>query len=320
MSLLARGTGWRRTGRRSPVSGSAEPRWCTIGPVVVVFALIFGALPTSAARAADPHEATSSRRARKEAIAAIPFAELSLAEQEAVRGVIDDTAIYRRMPTTVVDCDPQMYQFLVRHPEVIVKIWDVLGVSNVTMDRTGENTYRVSDGQGTLGNVTMLHDGHDRQLIYAEGSYDGPLFRWPVRGKTVMLLRWGHLRETNGRYYVTARLDTFIQIERVGLELLAKTFQPLVSRAADLNFTETMGFVASLSRTAELKPRGIEYLASELTNIGPEVRRRFVTVSKSVAERAGREQVSRERSARSAGSSRSRLAQREAAGETRSER
>ncbi len=282
MSLIACLLGHRRTVRRSSSGGSIA----ILGVVGLALAVVV--LPALAARAADPYKATSSRTARNEAIAAIPFAELSVAEQKAVRGVIDDTTIYRRMPTTVVDCDPRMFQFLTRHPEVIVKIWDVLGVSNVTLDRTGEKTFSASDGQGTLGNVKLLHDAYDRQLIYAEGSYNGPLFRRPVHGKTVMLLRSGHLRETDGRYYVTARLDAFIQIDRFGVELLAKTFQPLVGKSADFNFTETMGFVGSLSRTAELKPRGIELLAGELTNIEPEVRRRFVAVSKSVAERADR--------------------------------
>ena len=281
MSLLA-----CAPGRRSP-SGRV------VGPHRWAIALLLVTLVAPTLRAADAYQATSSRAARREALEAIPLAELSDTNRKLVLEVVNNTTIFRRMPTTVVDCDPRMFHFLVRHPEVIVDIWDVLGISKVTLDRTGENTFRASDGQGTLGKVTMLHDAYDRQLIYAEGAYEGPLFRRPVRAKCVLLLRSGSLRETNGRYYVTARLDAFIQLERVGVELLAKTFQPLVGRAADYNFTETMAFIGSLSRTAELKPRGVEHLAGKLTDIQPEVRRRFVAVSRAVSERAARDRARR---------------------------
>ena len=53
-----------------------------------------------------------------------------------------------------------------------------------------------------------------------------------------LVLKTGYVRETDGRYYVTSRLDTFLSVERGGVELLTKTLHPLVGNIADNNFLD----------------------------------------------------------------------------------
>ena len=66
------------------------------------------------------------------------------------------------------------------------------------------------------------------------------------------------MRETNGRQYITVRIDSFMKIEQMGVELVAKTVQPWISKTADRNFIETLTFVSNFSRTAEKNSDGIE--------------------------------------------------------------
>ncbi len=101
--------------------------------------------------------------------------------------------------------------------------------------------------------------------MYAEGVYDGPMFPQPVQAQCVLVLRAGYVQETNGRYYITNRLDTFIHIDHVGLDLVAKTFSPLVTKTIDINFRETAAFVGVVSRTAAVNPQGMRRLAAKLT-------------------------------------------------------
>jgi hypothetical protein len=102
----------------------------------------------------------------------------------------------------------------------------------------------------------------------------------------VLVLKSASVQETNNRHYVTCRLDAFIQIEHVGVELLARTFQPLVNKSADYNFTETAGFVSSVSRTAELNSKGVTRLAVRLTSVPAETRDQFVQITDQIAKTA----------------------------------
>jgi hypothetical protein len=243
-------------------------------------------LPATLTLAAPPHQATSSRAARDEAVRSIPFDKLDAAEKEKIVSTLNSTSLYRRLPVQVTPCDPDLYLFLIRHPEVIVNIWEVMKISNVALERTGPDTFKATDGMGTLCDVKYCYSDHELQVIYAEGSYDGPLFNRPMRARCVLILKSGYSQETDGRYFVTSRMDTFIQIEHAGVELIAKTLQPLVHRSADFNFVETAAFVATVSRTTEANPKGMSRFAGRLTNIDPDVRQRFAELSLDVGKKA----------------------------------
>jgi hypothetical protein len=229
---------------------------------------------------------SSSKSTRQEAIKNIPLDKLDDDFKAKVSLVTSQAGIFRRLPVQVIDCDPDLYLFLIRHPEVIVNIWELMGISKVTMERTGPTSFEASDHAGSRGSVHFCYSNQDTQLIYAEGSYDGPLFTRPLRARCVLLLKSAYVREADNRDYVTCRMDAFIHIENMGVDLLAKTFQPLVTKSADYNFSETAAFVSMVSKTAQRNSRGMVRLAAKLTSTQPEVRQQFATVASQVGERA----------------------------------
>ena len=84
-----------------------------------------------------------------------------------------------------------------------------------------------------------------------------------MRGRGVLVLKCGYVRQSNGRYLVTSRLDSFLTIEPAAAELIGKTVSPLMGKTADNNFVQTVGFLGSLSRTAEVNSRGVQRLAGQ---------------------------------------------------------
>ena len=233
-----------------------------------------------------PNKADTSRAARADAIKSLPLDQLSAAARKKVVDVVNKASVFRRSPVHVGTCDPEMYLFLLRHPDVLVNIWEVMGISNVALKRTGKATFRAADGAGTLCNVEYLFGDQKKHVIYAEGSYEGPVFKKPIRAKCVLIVRSGYIRSPDGQIHVTSRLDTFIKIENLAVELLVKTFQPMVGAASDTNFSETAAFISRVSRTAERNPAGMRRLAEKLSKLTPEVREKFAGLSIKVGERA----------------------------------
>ncbi len=243
-------------------------------------------LSGTAVQAASPTNATSSKAAREDAINCIPFERLDPALKDQVVNTVSNATIYRRLPVQVTDCDPDLYLFMVRHPEVVVNIWEIMRISNVALQKTSPNLFSASDGAGTTCQVKFCFSDFDTHVIYAESVYDGPLFAKPIKAQCVLVLKSGYVQETNGRHYVTSRMDTFIHIENAGVELLAKTLQMLIHRSADYNFIETAAFLGTVSRTAEVNPAGMKRLAVKLTNCEPHVRERFGELAGQVGQRA----------------------------------
>ena len=273
--------GWRQ---RAAACGRSHALRAAIH--VVSIAALAACLLAGAARGASPMQGTTSRQAREDALRSVPLAKLPIDKQAKVAKLLSDTTVFRRLPTQVIQCDPAFYTFLLEHPDVIVNIWSALGISEVRLTRTGDDTFQANDGAGTSGAVEYLYRGADMHVFYGEGLYTGAMFSKPVRGKCLLLLKSGYLRETNGRYYVTCRLDAFMHLDNVGVELLAKTFQPLIGPVADHNFRETVSFVESLNRAAEINYSGVQELAKKLDKISPETRREWSALSERVAIRA----------------------------------
>jgi hypothetical protein len=234
--------------------------------------------------------ATSSRTARSEAMRAIPWRQISPQYRRAAQAVVTDPSIYRRLPTRVIDCDPELFTFLLQHPEVVIDVWHVMGISQVTLDKLPNGAYRGSDSAGTVGTVRFLHSACSKQaentvVVYGEGSYDGKPFVQPLKAQSVLLLRSGSIQESNGRHYITVRIDSFVKIEQMGVELVAKTVQPWITKTADRNFIETLTFVSNFSRTAERNPQGIKRLASRLGAVDQPTRDELVALCFRTAER-----------------------------------
>lgn len=271
--------------RYSPPAARLAAR--SVIAALIGVALIGVAVPRPALAVMPVGQATVSREAREDAIRGIPFQEMQPTVQQKLGRVLAKPTIYRRLPTRVIDCDPDMYLFLVRHPEVVVNIWDLMGVTNVKLQRTGEYTLRASDGAGTITDLELVYGSRDRHVIYAEGYYEGPLSGKRLTGRCVLLLRSSY--EPGGDVQgvkVTNQLDVFLQLDNVGADLLAKTLQPLVGRTADHNFLESAGFVAQLAQAADSNPPGVQRLAERLTLVEPAVRNQFAGVAAVAGERA----------------------------------
>jgi hypothetical protein len=238
-------------------------------------------------RAAEPiSKPTNSRAARDDAAASIPMDRLSREMRPRVQNVVNNPSIFRRLPIERIDCDPDLYLFLVRNPEVVVNIWQIMGITGMTLDRIGPDRFRASDGQGTTGVAEFVYHTPELQVIYADGIYDGPMAPVKLRGQCVLVLKMNYNRQANGHAAVTSRLDAFLHLDNIGVEWIARTLQPLVGKTADRNFGEASSFLMTLSHTAETNPAGVARLIRKLNRVDAPTKQRLIELTAQAAERA----------------------------------
>ena len=261
-------------------SSNATGRWAGC---ILIFLLAGLAWP--AACRAQPGDTSGSAQARAEALQSIPIEELNEASREKLRPILDKPSLYRRMPVQVVDCDPDLHVFLIRYPEVIVNIWQLMEVTKVQIKRTGPYTFDATDGSGTVSKVELIYGRPDLHIYYANGYYEGPLFRNRIEGDCVIMLRSVYAQR-DGRTQVTNCLDVFVRMEKVGADILLKTLHPLMGKTADFNFVETAKFIGQVSRAAENNGLGMERLAIRLENVDVPIRDSFAKHAEVVYQRA----------------------------------
>lgn len=267
--------------------GAVCPQKCTRRQVLASALGVAGGwlAPRSVWADARP-EADTSPQTREAAIAALPLSELTAESRRKVMSVCERPTIFRRLPPESVLCDPALHLFLIRNPEVVVNIWQLMGVASMTAERLGPFLWKGNDGAGTKCDVELIYGTNDLHVIYSDGFYEGPLLRHKVMGRCVMVLRSGYQQAPDRRSQVASRLDLFLQIDNLAADAVARTLSPWVGKVADANFHESCRFAATLSQHAESNQPGVRRLADKLTKVDPPVREQFVQVVSAVYQRA----------------------------------
>ena len=242
------------------------------------------ALPDGA-RAVGPSQPDASDQARANAEEAIPFDKLKPETRAKLLSVVDRPSLYRRLPIQSIDCDHELHVFLVRYPEVVVNIWQLMGITSIQARRSAEFTVEGSDGAGTNSRIDLVYGTPELHLYFCEGSYEGPLFKRLLKGRSVLLLRSGYAFDRAKRPIVTNQLDVFLTVDNAGAELLTKTLHSTVGKTIDSNFIETTKFLTRVSDAAERNGPGMHNLAAKLKNCSDDVRASFADISAGVGAR-----------------------------------
>jgi len=212
---------------------------------------------------------SSSRESRRGAIEAFPWDRIPEPQRKAIEPCLRSATLYRRLPVETIVCDADLLEFALARPEAIVDMWRVLGISRLALDPVGPRQWRLSDGYGTVGVLRLVHQ--ERQgdsgllVLHGRGAYTGPLSPKNLTGSCVLLVRHSPAMPTvDGRARQTIRIDSFLDMDGVGLEIVTRTLQPLIVRSAASNLHEICLFMATLSDSVHTNPEGVAQLAGRL--------------------------------------------------------
>lgn len=242
-------------------------------------------------RTAAASEAIAVPHARDIARGLIPFGQLTPQTQERIWNVVDRPTIHRRLPTQAIGCDPDLYLFLLRNPEVVVNMWQLMGITSLSVRRVAPFTYDAKDGAGTQAKVELVYGTPDTHIFFADGAYEGPLLKRRTPGRCIMVLKTEYARDPRERIRVTNHMDAFLQLDQAGLDVVARTLQPLIGKTADHNFSETLLFVSRVSESVEKNASGVQRLVARLEAVDADVRDQFVTVAQTANQRAAGRRV-----------------------------
>lgn len=264
--------------RLTAIRASARQLRMLLAPALCLLVLVVS--PAAFGQAPDPSMATgtSSRTARTDAAARIPYDQLHPEMARKIRDVVGTATLYRQLPVTTIQSDPDLYLTLLRYPEVIISTWQLMGVTQMTAQRVGPFSMKVADGAGTTTRTDLVYGDPNLNVFYSEGEYDGPMLFRKVTGSCVIIIESAYHAGDDGSPVVTSRLNIFLKIDNMAAGLFAKTIHPLVGTTADNNFVETLRFAEKLAKTTATNGPGVQNMSERLNGLQPDVRQRFKDV------------------------------------------
>lgn len=265
--------------------------WCALVGAGLIVSITTNAsgedLPLRSTSGAQPSEdGSSSTELRDAAVRRLPMQRLTQSAQAKILNIVQSPTIYRRLPTQVIDCEQDMFLFLTRKPEVLVGIWDLMGITNVQTKRTGPYQLEANDGSGTTCKIDLVYGDPITHIYVAGGSYDGKMVARAIHGSGVFIVSSRSVQTPDGRTIVTGTIDCFLQLDSLGADLIARTLSGLIGRSADKNFVETARFMTQVSQASERNPAAMLDVADRMPQVDPATRKQFAGVIEQVAMQA----------------------------------
>ncbi len=249
------------------------------------------------ANSADASDIMSTREQRAAAIATIPVSRLTPAARDRIGGIVQRPTFYRHLPTQTIDCDPDLFICVTRQPELLVGIWEVMGITHVQTQRLDDYRLLAKDGSGTTCTIDLVYGDRNLHVFVADGFYDGKLVATKITGKGVFVLRTKYEKQASGLTLVEGTLDCFVQLDNLGADLIARTFGPLIGKTADHNYIETAKFIGQLGASARENPLGVQDLGARLPQVNEAVKVKFIETVGDIERKAAATQEAKQRTA-----------------------
>ncbi|MDR1963971.1 MAG: hypothetical protein LBQ50_09355 [Planctomycetaceae bacterium] len=215
----------------------------------------------------------------------IPWNSLSSQAKIKVRQVVSERSLFRRLPQQKIHADPEMFQFLLEHPDLVVGFWEKLGVTQLSLQELNQDQFLMKETTGTTAIAEVVYRTKDLCIVYARGLYKGPFLVKSYDGEAVLVLHIRSLRDADNEPVIICDLDVFVRIDHLGVDFLAKLFATTLGKIADSNFEQTVAFVGYVSESAGINAESVKRTGYQIKSVREAVRDDFSDVVDRVAMR-----------------------------------
>ena len=157
---------------------------------------------------------SSSYSLRKQAIVELPLEQLDDASRAKAKGILNNLAMFRRLPTLSFEVDPEIYSYFLSNPDVAVSSWRAMDISKFQLKEVSENRFAADAGDGSVGHIEILRHTPEEIIIYCDGAFKSPLLPKPIVARSLMRLQTSFAKEADGRVIGTPHRRRVCRISR----------------------------------------------------------------------------------------------------------
>lgn len=222
---------------------------------------------------------TSSSAVRKQAISELAISELPPESVAKVHVILNNLAMFRRLPTLSFEVDPDVYMYFLRNPDVAVSTWRAMEISKFQLKETEPRCFDADAGDGSVGKIEIVRQTPTETLIHCDGAFKSPLLPRPITARALMRLQTSFTKEADGRIIGSHSGDVFVEFPSQAVETAARVISPLSHSIADRNFKQITLFAHLMTQAMARHPGWIEQIGVKLDGVTPQQRLQFLEVS-----------------------------------------
>jgi hypothetical protein len=183
---------------------------------------------------------------------AVPLGSLPEPQRRQVEAITGSADVSTRVEAAAFVARPEVFQFLLDHPELAAHLARALRAARYRIWRTPEGL-ALDDGWGAHGHFWVVHAGEGARLMLARGQYD---HAWlpPIRGQAVAMIEYRLEPAEGGRSLVRPTVSGYVRLDSRFLAGVLKVASAAAQRKADLEAHRLARVFARVSRELEEDP------------------------------------------------------------------
>lgn len=222
----------------------------------------------------------SSQNAEDQARNSIPLNAMTPQNRQRAQVIIKERSQFRRLPSLQYNIDEPMFRYLLKHPDVAVSTWRVMGISRFEMWQTGENEFEAQAIDGSEGIADILYQDNNQMVFVCQGSYHNPLLPRAMEAAALIWFRAVYTPNQDGSQTVTQKADVFVRFPSSGVSAIAKVLTPVLHTLMDRNLFEVSLYGSMMSRAVRDEPEWVIQVAQQMEGVLPQRKEELTNVAR----------------------------------------
>jgi hypothetical protein len=177
------------------------------------------------------------------------------AERARLEGVAHAAAVSTRVDADPFPGRPEVFQFLLDHPEFASRVTRVLKVARYRIWREADGLH-LDDGWGAIGRFDVVHATPSVRVMYARGVYrKRPLP--DIHGEAVVTIEYGVRPAADGTHVIAATVSGFVKFDSAVVSAATKLATPVAKAKADREARTLVKVFAKVSRAVDERPAAL---------------------------------------------------------------
>jgi len=200
------------------------------------------------------------------ASAALP-PDLPAGQRARLEAVAQAAAVSTRVEAEPFPARPDVFQFLLDHPEFATRVTRVLKVARYRIWREADGLH-LDDGWGAIGRFEVVHAVGGMRVIYARGVYRKRLLP-DIHGEAVVMIEYGVRPGPDGRSLIAAVVTGFVKLDSGFLSVATKLATPIARAKADKEARTLVKVFAKVSRAVDEQPAALVQELARQPDVAP---------------------------------------------------
>jgi hypothetical protein len=222
----------------------------------------------------------SSAGAEDEARTAMPLKGMTPEDRQRAQLIIKERSQFRRLPSLQYTIDEPMFRYLLKHPDVAVSTWRVMGISRFEMWQTGDMEYEALAIDGSEGIADILYRDDNQMVFVCQGSYHNPLLPRPMEASALIWFRTVYTPNAEGTHVVTQKADVFVRFPSSSVSAIARVLTPVLHTLMDRNLFEVSLYGSMMSRAVRDEPEWVVRVAQQMEGVLPQRKGELIEVAR----------------------------------------